>query len=323
MKNLKMVFMVLILIGVLALPNVYIIDTPILGQGKALAFINLNFGAKEEKKDDIKSMVKDIYPKDKLITQAKEVAVKKGNGEEYKVKLRNVGKNSIVVELNLGGDKKVKLLRRVLRMPQFKDVYSGHWAKKEIELSVAAGLLSNEKSMYFRPDGTMSREKFAKILVRALGIKAIDRNVSVAPDVPASSKYAKYINYVVKTREIMELDLYGYFNPSEKISRSEAIVAICNIETIIRDWEMHESPFEDLPPRHRHAKFISAAKKEGLLEFAEKRGYLDADGHLTYAELSVLLSKTKMGKRAIARLLDWENGYGVNVDKRSIVALSR
>ena len=278
--------------------------------------------AKEEA--SLKSIVKKIEPQDKLITQADEVTVSKGSAKEgYTVKLKDVGKNSIIIDLDMGGGKKVKVLRRILKLPNFKDVLEGYWAKKHIELVVAADLINKGKSSYFRPDSTQTREKFARTLVRAVGIKPVSVLEDVSADVPESSTYAKYINYIVNTRKIMDLDASGNFRPEDKITRGEAIVALCKFERISEDWEMVKSPFEDLPPRHKYAKFISAAKKAGMLDFAEQRGYIDADGLLTEAELAVLITKTKSGKKAIADLLNWEIGYGVNVDEKNVVALSK
>jgi|GEM_PF-3301109 len=317
MKNsVKGLILSALMIAVLIVPGMKILDTPILGVDSALAFWP-EFGKKEP---DLKAIVKDVQPKDKLITHEENLTVERG-GSKRSLKLDNIGKNSIVVGLKLPNGKNIKVLRRVLRLPEFKDVEKGHWAKKRIELAVASDLLDKGRSKYFRPEGTITREKFAKLIARAIGLKPVKPEKSFAKDVPMDSSYAKYINYAVNTRRLMELDEAGNFSPDDKITRAEAITAICRLEGIKENWDMYASPFEDLHPRHKHARYISAAKNEGFLKFAENRGIIDADGYLTNAELAYLLTKTTFGKKAVAELLDWTVGYGAPAEKDKSVAL--
>jgi len=319
-KIVKNLTIVTILTLALTLPGIKLFDTPIIGVDIAVAFWSTS--GNSEKSVDIKSLVKDVKPKDKLITYNDKVTVQTKNGEKRIVKLEKTGKNSIVVGLKLKNGKKVKLLRRILLLPQFKDVKTDHWAKKRIELCVTSGLIDKGRSAYFRPEETMSKEKFAKMLAEAVGVKPVAPKTQVAQDVPLSHKYAKYINYAVKTRRLMALDANGNFRPDEKITRGEAIATFCRFEGLTENWDMSLSPFEDLPPRHKYARYISAAKNAGLLKFAEKRGIIDADGLLTNAEFAYLLSKTTIGKKAIAELLNWKIGYGAEKEKEESVALS-
>jgi hypothetical protein len=307
-------------LGALLVPVVQLIDSPVSGiRGAAAAFLGI--GA-DDSKNNVDVISNSIDPKDKLITQDEEIAVQRGN-EKYTIKLKNYGKNSILVTMKLENGKDIKFLRRVLRMPSFKDVPAGYWAKAEIELSVAAGLINKQKSAYFRPEATLTKENFARTLVKALGVNPVAVAGKVAGDIDVKNGNAKYINYMVNTRKLMDLDANGNFNPGEKMTKGDAIAIFCKLEGIEENWNMTLSPFEDLPPRHKYARYISAAEKAKMLDFALKRGYLDADGLLNNAEMASLMSKTKFGKKAFADLLDWKTGYGVNVDKKNTVALSQ
>ncbi len=279
------------------------------------------FGVDDKEKKEVDVLSESIEPRDMLVTQDENIIVQKGE-ERYTVKLKDYGKNSILITTKLENGKDVKLLRRVLRIPVFKDVPEGYWAKKEIELTVASGLISKQRSAYYRPDSTLTKENFVRTLVKAMKLNPPAVTGKVANDIDAKNANAKYINYVVNVRKLMDLDANGNFNPGQKITKGEAIVAFCKLGNIEENWNMAQSPFEDLPPRHKYARYISAAEKAGMLEFALKRGYLDADSVLTSAEMACLVAKTNFGKKAIADLLDWKTGYGVNVDKKNIIALS-
>jgi hypothetical protein len=144
---------------------VQIVSGPMTGCNSAMAI--LGFG--EEKVETTNDMISSIQPKDKLVTQDEEVIVQMGE-EKYTVKLKDYGKNSIVIDLKLGDKDPVKVLKRVLRIPSFKDVQDGYWAKKEIELAVASGLILKAKSSYFRPESAMSKDNFVRTLAKAMSI---------------------------------------------------------------------------------------------------------------------------------------------------------
>jgi hypothetical protein len=256
--------------------------------------------------------MKNLEPKDKLITQKEEITVKKvegGNVSTSTAALENVGKNSVIIDLRLDDGRAVKVLRRVIRLPLFEDVPSNHFAKKQIELSVAAGLIDKGGSVYFRPEGSIARDNFAKMIARALNVKPAEPKAGPASDVPVVNKNAKYVFYALKTRGLMDIDSDGSFRPADKVTKGEAIAAFLRLDGIEQDWNMHESPFDDLSGRHKYAKYISAAKAAGWLKYAEEAGVIDADGPLTNAEFAYLVSKTKVGKKSIERLLNWEVGY--------------
>lgn len=249
-------------------------------------------------------------PQDKLMTQDEQVTVEKSDGETYLVKIK-VGKNSIAVDAANKNGEPVKVLRRVLRVPKFKDVDSSYWAKEQIEMTCVAGLFEKSKTIYFRPEETISRAKFTQMMATAAGVKPLVQKIAAAKDVPVKDTNSRYIYYVTKARKIMDLDGAGNFRPADRITRAEAIVAICKMEGLTENWDMTETPFPDLPPRDTSARWISAAKIAGLLKFAEDRGYLDADGNLTNAEYAVIITKTAEGKRAIANALNFDIGYSV------------
>jgi hypothetical protein len=307
----KVAVVVSILMAALLAPKVMFIDTPLLGGDTAFA---------SEKSDLIASIDSTVKPKDKMITHKDELIVQTrldGKNKKFKVKLKKVGKNSVVIPLELSNGKKAKVLRRVVRLPEFDDVEDGYWAKKHIEFCVAAGLIDKGKSKRFRPEGSITRGKFTKILANAaVGSKPIKPKDDVATDVASNHTYSRYINYAVKTRRVMKLEANGSFRPDDKITRGEAIAAISKLEGLLENWDMFESPFEDLHPRHKNARYISSAKKAGLLKFAEKRGYVDADGLLTNAELAVMLTKISVGKKSLAKLFNWKEGFKIEKAKK-------
>jgi len=260
--------------------------------------------------DEASKAVKVLKPADKLITQDDSVPVEKSNGETSVVKLK-IGKNSVVVDAADENGEAVKVLKRVLRIPKFKDIDSSYWAKNDIELTCAAGLFEKSRITYFRPDETISREKFAMLISLAVGVKLPVVKIAPARDVKASNTNTKYDYYVIKERGIMDLDADGNFRPQDKITRAEAVMAIARLEHLTENWDMAEPPFADMQPRQNGARWISAVKNAGLLKFAEDRGYLDADGYLTNAEYAAIIAKTAEGKRAIANILNFDIGYSV------------
>ena len=105
---------------------------------------------------------------------------------------------------------------------------NGHWAKTYIDSGITAGYIDGYSDGTFKPDGSVTRAEFAKMLVEALGITG---TTTIAfKDVPAGKWYYSYVQKAVYAGFIS-----GYsdntFRPDNNITRQEAAAMISRIVT--------------------------------------------------------------------------------------------
>ncbi|HYE81546.1 MAG TPA: immunoglobulin-like domain-containing protein [Clostridia bacterium] len=103
---------------------------------------------------------------------------------------------------------------------EFPDVVR-HWAKIETNDTYSRMIVFGENSGLYKPDKEITRAEFAAILVRGLGLRPVEGNVSFS-DV---AKTAWYHDVVITAAEFELIKGYGdgTFGPDKLISREEAM----------------------------------------------------------------------------------------------------
>lgn len=150
-----------------------------------------------------------------------------------------------------------------LAATQLTDI-NDSWAKADIEALVAREVILGYPDKTFRPNNTVTRGEFAKMLVTALGFKP-EKGISL--DDTTGHWAAPYIN-TLASREIMTADANGDFRPNDPITRAEMITIIdraLNLGAKVEGIDRKESSFSDIDSDFWAAKSITLVDEVGLL----------------------------------------------------------
>lgn len=197
----------------------------------------------------------------------------------------------------------------------FKDVTKDHWAKEAIELMTEEGII-NGYDGYFRPDETVSRAEFAKMLVKTLALE------EKAPSTPYFNDVFKSdwaYTYVESARNYLTgfTSATGYrFKPDEASVREDMAVAV--IKGLYDKGEVDDPNATDMTVLDAYSdgndissnlrKYVAAAVNEGLM--VGSKGEFDPMGNLSRAEAATLLG----------RLIDDEQKVVFEADNKVVIS---
>lgn len=125
------------------------------------------------------------------------------------------------------------------------DIISGKWYYKAVSELFNAGHLAGYPDGTFRPDSTMTRAEFTKLIVslgEVTGIADVDFK-----DVPRSNWAYNYINTAAAAGLITGYDGY-IFQPDKEITRAEAVTIINRLYEYPTHYAIvpEESPYKDV-----------------------------------------------------------------------------
>ena len=145
------------------------------------------------------------------------------NGSEYKA-TNNYSLNSdvtITVTSEDGKTTNVYTLKTTLG-ERFTDVPANAWFAEYVEKAVDAGIVLGQGNGTFNPYGNITREDFAMMTVRMLGVE-VDEDATVPfKDEASVSAYAKGAVAYCAANKILNGYEDGNFNPKATITREEA-----------------------------------------------------------------------------------------------------
>ncbi len=107
----------------------------------------------------------------------------------------------------------------------FSDIAHVSWAKEAIEYLAAKGIIDGYDDGTFKPDQTITREEFAKLIVEVLGFADFDVNGEDFGDVADNAWYANYVNIASGTG-LMNGIADGSFGAGMTISRQDMCTII-------------------------------------------------------------------------------------------------
>lgn len=144
------------------------------------------------------------------------------------------------------------------------DDIRGNWAETAIRDLKNTGIINGYPDGTFRPDRSLTRAEFAKLVV-----KAFDLPTSQAVSFPdARNHWAKEYISAVGT-DYMTGYADGAFRPERNISRAEAAAVITRIMKLGTDNEQPLKPwtpsFTDVPKEHWAFQQIEIARRIGIL----------------------------------------------------------
>lgn len=107
----------------------------------------------------------------------------------------------------------------------FADI-ANHWARADIELLLAKGIVKGMSATSFAPDADITRAQFATMMVKALGLNEVAYTGRFT-DVAANAWYAKTVETAVTNGLAIGYG-NGQFKPNANITREEMAVMITN-----------------------------------------------------------------------------------------------
>ena len=157
----------------------------------------------------------------------------------------------------------------------FNDL-DGHWAKEVIEKMSDKGVLNGFEDGAFKPNESVTREQFAKILVETLKLNQVSGETKYT-DVEETRWSKKYIDiakeYIINSKE--EKGEYTFY-PTKPMTREEVVVAVCksmNLDTKnISSEEKTEilKAFSDSSKMNESQKeYVTTAVKEKIMKDKE------------------------------------------------------
>lgn len=178
-----------------------------------------------------------------------------------------------------------------LRNIDFKDIEDS-FAKQYIEKLWQAWIVNGYYwTNQFKPNNTISRSEYLKVVLKALCMDYENIDVSQLPflDVDKNTWQAKAIS------KAFELDIIDKnnknFRPNDPITRSEALKILFSLSWIIPQW-ITTTEFEDVNSNSWEVKYIQTAKNMCLIQWYEEREQLlfKPYQNMTRAEVSKVVS---------------------------------
>ena len=170
----------------------------------------------------------------------------------------------------------------------FSDI-EGHWAKTVVEEMAAKGVLNGFEDGTFRPDESVTREQFAKILVETLKIAGNTTNIKFV-DIEEDRWSKDYIYRASRYLTGYENNGKYFFRPTEASVREDVAVAVVQAEglqTEKPDYTLLNQFSDSGEISEGIKKYVAIAVKNEIMR--GKDGYFDPQGNLTRAEVSQLM----------------------------------
>lgn len=170
----------------------------------------------------------------------------------------------------------------------FSDI-EGHWAKNVVIEMAEKGVLNGFEDGTFKPNDSVTREQFAKILVETLKLTERTTNIKFV-DVEDARWSKNYIYIASKYLTGYENNGKYYFRPTEAAVREDVAVAVVQAEGL-----QNEKPDYTLLNKFSDSgeisegikKYVAIAVKNEIMR--GKEGRFDPQGNLTRAEVSQLM----------------------------------
>jgi rhamnogalacturonan endolyase len=174
----------------------------------------------------------------------------------------------------------------------FADLTGYDWAKKQIEVLAAKGIIEGTSATTYEPGANITRADFIKLLVGTLELKGnFHANFT---DVAPNAHYYEAVG-VAKTLGIVNGTGKNMFKPNESISRQDMMVMVARAMKVAGKLGSSGSTtdlarYEDNKGIASYAvNGLAALAKEGVL--VESSGKLNPVGKATRADVAALLYK--------------------------------
>ncbi|MDP4133191.1 MAG: S-layer homology domain-containing protein [Bacillota bacterium] len=169
-----------------------------------------------------------------------------------------------------------------------------HWAKDDIALMKAAGIVSGYSDSNFKPDNNITRAEFCAFLIRSLGLEN-GKYAGIFTDVSPQSWYAGVVQTVYDmgySKGITETS----FKPNDPITREQIMVMLVRTYNLVKNQaEVQENnlsaSFADINDVSNYAlESVNKAFKLGIVK-GNQSNYICPKGLATRAEALVMIRR--------------------------------
>lgn len=127
--------------------------------------------------------------------------------------------------------KLVEGIKQSLAFPATSDTHftdtEGHWASKEVNTAVSAGIANGYSDGSFKPNNSITRAEFAKLILNTFKIEKLSTTGRVLTDI--SGHWANEAIIALSSNGIINGYSDGTFKPNKEITRSEMIAIILRV----------------------------------------------------------------------------------------------
>ena len=190
----------------------------------------------------------------------------------------------------------VMMVVNVAFASNFSDVKSGSWAEKTISNLVKQGIVDGYPDGTFKPDDTIARSEFSKLIQEQMNIKELENEEVVFEDI-VGTWAEKRIKALEKKGIIKKEEYKEGYKPNEAMTRVEmAKMIVRGLEVEIK--EVEKTTFKDDEKiKKEDKKYIETAKETGIIS-----GYPDGKFKpyetATRAETAVMIERMMTYQKA-------------------------
>lgn len=178
----------------------------------------------------------------------------------------------------------------------FADI-AGHWAKADIELIAAKGIVSGKAANLFDPNGKVTRAEFAAIVAKALNLAPQAAKASFN-DVQAADWYAGAVGAAVEAG-IIKGYADGSFKPNAHVTRQEVAAMVvqamkaAKVDIAITEAEINQylTQFKDGDKISAWAKAVVAVAAKNNIIKGNAKGEFAPANNSTRAEAVVMIKQ--------------------------------
>lgn len=147
----------------------------------------------------------------------------------------------------------------------FSDVQSNHSVYNAIENLVQDGIINGYSDNTFRPDNSINRVEFLKVLLLGSEIDVEEASHNAGfPDVISNSWYAKYV-IKAKDKGIIKGNPDGHFYPNNQVNFAEALKMLTLANQVKLKTNLTNAPFADVPKDAWYAIYFDYAKNTNII----------------------------------------------------------
>ena len=186
---------------------------------------------------------------------------------------------------------------------KFNDI-KGHWAESTIKSFVDKGFIDGYKDSTFRPNNSMTRAEFVKLVNRVFGFT--QKGEEQFTDVNKEDWFYDDICIGIKEGYIKGKSK-DVFAPNDNITREEVAMILTNI---MKNKDVNLDKLDSFKDGNKTSQWAQSSV-EGAIEAGYMNGYEDqtikASGSITRAEAVSMLSRVK--KEEVSSILEDVDGY--------------
>jgi thiol-disulfide isomerase/thioredoxin len=172
--------------------------------------------------------------------------------------------------------------------PHFSDISSNSWAWPALFYLFEKGIIQGYPDGTFRPDNSLTREEFSKILVLSLGYGPIFPEAPSFLDVQPTRWSYPFVEKA-KERGLMVGFPGGYFKPEASVTTAQALTVISR-QLGLNPYAPDTPTFLDLPSNHWAYGYIEALVMNGFsLEHIRSENHVFPDEYITRAQACYLI----------------------------------